>query len=61
MTQIWRYTIQVPVPQVSVPNIKIPKSVSEKTGIFIIYIWYPMGILDMFSTLLKTQLRTSSH
>jgi hypothetical protein len=36
---------------VSVPNIKILESVSEKTGICTIRIWYPTGIPDPCSPL----------
>jgi hypothetical protein len=36
---------------VSVPNIKIPESVSEKTGICTIRTWYPTGISDPYSPL----------
>jgi hypothetical protein len=48
-TRIRSYSIRV-LP-VSVPNIKIIESVSEKTGICIIRIRYPIGILDPFSPL----------
>jgi hypothetical protein len=36
---------------VSVPNIKLPEPVSEKTGICTTHIRYPTGILDSFSPL----------
>jgi hypothetical protein len=48
-TQIRNYSIRI-LP-ISVPNIKIPESVSEKTDIYTISIRYPTGILDPFSSL----------
>ena len=48
-TQIRSYSIRV-LP-VSIPNIKIPESVSEKTGICTTRIRYPTGIPDLFSPL----------
>jgi hypothetical protein len=48
-TRIRSYSIRV-LP-VSVPNIKIPESVSEKLGICTICIRYPTGIADLFSLL----------
>jgi hypothetical protein len=50
-TRIRSFNIRV-LP-VSVPNIKIPEFVSEKTGICTIRIWYPMGIPDPFSPLVE--------
>jgi hypothetical protein len=55
-TRIWSCTIRV-LP-VSVPNIKIFVSVSEKTGICTIRIEYPTGIPDPFSPLLVTRQRS---
>jgi hypothetical protein len=48
-TRIRSYSIRVL--SVSVPNIKIPESVSEKMGICTICIWYQTGIPDLFSPL----------
>jgi hypothetical protein len=44
LTRIWSCSIRV-----SVPNIEIPESVSEKMGICTIRIRYPTSILDPFS------------
>jgi hypothetical protein len=50
-TRIRSYSIRV-LP-VSVPNIKIHESVSEKMGICTICIRYPTGIPDPFSSLVS--------
>jgi hypothetical protein len=50
-TRIRSYSIRVL--SVSVPNIKIPESVFEKTGIYTIRIRYLTGIPDLFSLLAR--------
>jgi hypothetical protein len=58
----WIKSYSTRVLPVFVPNIKIPESVSEKTGIYTIRIRYPTGIPDPFSPLVGTNVgKISSH